>query len=308
MDLDLSSDQSMLLSAVEPLLLQYRQLPQPQGADYLVPGKALDDELALGGFYGDDDGPGLELADAALLLDQVAQLPYALPAMASLIVAPRVAPGLARPVALIDRLDPNAPVRFLAECRSALIIDGDSVYTLDLAGAAIEPVETIFAYPYARLADFDRAALVRIDATPEEVRLLWRLGLTFEMLGALRAALALTVDYTKQREQFKRPIGSFQAVQHRLGEGATRIEALHYLGYRAALSADPAEVALAATYAQSHAPQMIYDVHQFHGAVGLALEYVLHHWTYKLKVLLGELGGASAQARAASKARWPTAA
>lgn len=307
MDLDLSSDQRVLLSAIEPLLAQYRQLPQPADPDYVVFGDALDAALEESGFYGDVEGPGLDACDAGLVLEQIAQCPFAVPAMASLIVAPQLRVALPRPVALMSA--PDKPTRFLAESRTGLVIDGDDVLALDLEGEKIEPVTTIFAYPYARLASYDRGrARVLEGVTPERLRGLWRLGLTFEILGALRAALALTIDYVKQREQFKRPIGSFQAVQHRLGEGATHLEALSYLGARAAWSGEPADIALAASYAQKQAGQIVYDCHQFHGAMGLTLEYVLHHWTYRVKVLAGELGGSSAQGRRAAQAIWSAAA
>jgi alkylation response protein AidB-like acyl-CoA dehydrogenase len=307
MDLDLSQEQATLLSGIEPLLARHRRLPDPATAEYFTYGDALDRDLAEAGFYGAEEGFALEGADAGLVLDQVSQSPFAVPAMASLIVAPGLGVSLPRPIALMAAPDP-VPVRFLAQCRTALIDAGDAVLALDLEGAAIEPVTTIFAYPYAALTSFDRTKAKVLDIAPERFRDLWRLGLVFEILGALRSAHALTVDYVKQREQFKRAIGSFQAVQHRLAEGATHIEALHYLGLGAALSGDAGEIALAGAYAQKQISQIIFDCHQFHGAMGLTLEYVLHHWTYRLKVLAGELGGPSAQARRAAQTIWEAAA
>jgi hypothetical protein len=46
-------------------------------------------------------------------------------------------------------------------------------------------------------------------------------------------------------------------------------------------------------------------MHQFTGAMGLTLEYPLHLWTYRLRALAGELGGASAQERHVAAATWP---
>lgn len=307
MDFDLTSDQRVLLSAIDSLVAPYGALQQPAGPDYLVYGDALDRELETAGFYGDASGSGLELADAALVLEQIARTPFAVPAMASLIVGPAVRQGsLPRPIALLSSFE--APARFLGQAKTALIAAGDAVLLLDLAGVETVPLGSIFAYPYARLGDIDRSRAVTLEGVGEAFRNAWRLGLTYEMLGAMRSAHALTVDYVKQREQFKRPIGSFQAVQHRLGEDATRIEAIHYLAARAAWSNEPADIALAASYAQAAAANIVYDCHQFHGAMGLTLEYVLHHWTYRLKVLSGELGGSAAQARAAARALWGQAA
>ena len=305
MDFDLTSEQLVLLSAVTPLIGQHKRLPEPAPPTYYSYGDALDRDLAESGYYGDLTSFGLERADAALVLEQVAMCPLAVPAMASLIVAPATfAQPPPRPIALVPSLEPG-PVRFLAQSRTALIDAGDHVLQLDLTGASVETIETIFAYPYALLNQFDRSKAVVIDdVSPATFRNAWRLGLTYEILGAMRSAHDLTVDYVKQREQFKRPIGSFQAVQHRLAEDATHIASVNYLAARAAWSGRPDDTALAATHAQKIAWQIIYNCHQFHGAMGLTLEYVLHHWTYRLKVLAGELGGSSAQARAATQSIW----
>jgi alkylation response protein AidB-like acyl-CoA dehydrogenase len=179
------------------------------------------------------------------------------------------------------------------------------VRVLDLAGLRVEQVDNIFAYPFGRLEPNEWSdARVLPDVSPERLHHWWRLALSVECLGAMRAALDLTVDYVKQRQQFGQPIGSFQAVQHRLAADATVVAGLEMLVRRAAWSRDPADAALAATYAQESISQLVYDCHQFHGAMGLTLEYVLHHWTYRLKVLSGEIGGASAQARCAAELVW----
>jgi hypothetical protein len=308
-DFDLSSEQENLLDAIRPLLEEYNRLPNPGPPEYCIYGDKLDRALDDSGYYGDADGLSIDRADAALLVEQISKSPYPVPAMASLIVAPWVCKVLPpRPIALVGTRG-SAPVRFLQHARTALIDAGDEVLMLDLTGVKVESVPTIFAYPYARLASVDRSrATVLAGVSCADFRNAWRLGLTYEMLGAMRSAVSLTVDYVKQRQQFKRPIGSFQAVQHRLSEDAVQIEAIHVLAARAAWSGDAGDIAIAAAQAQKATAQLIYDCHQFHGAMGLTLEYVLHHWTYRLKVLAGELGGASAQARAAAQALWGTAA
>ena len=64
------------------------------------------------------------------------------------------------------------------------------------------------------------------------------------------------------------------------------------------------DAALAATYAQDAAVRVVYETHQFHGAIGLTLEYPLHYWTNRLRRLQGELGGASQQGSRAAQALW----
>lgn len=59
-----------------------------------------------------------------------------------------------------------------------------------------------------------------------------------EAVGAADQLLALTADYANQREQFGRPIGSFQAISHPLAECATELEGVRYLVYQAAWAKD----------------------------------------------------------------------
>jgi Acyl-CoA dehydrogenase, C-terminal domain len=302
-DFDLSPDQSTVVSAVQQITEQHRDLPI--AAQYYMYGDVLDRQLEEAGYYGDVLGFGLDRVDAALVLEQVALSPFAVPAMASLIVAPAVFKlPPARPIALVASTTPG-PIRFVNQARTALIDSGDKVLMLDLSSAFIEPIDTIFAYPFGRL---ERSELARatplVDVDARAFRSAWRLGLTYEILGAMKSAHELTIGYVKQRTQFKRPIGSFQAVQHRLSEDTTHIAAVSCLAARAGWSGRADDIALAAAHAQKTAWQVIYNCHQFHGAMGLTLEYVLHHWTYRLKVLAGELGGSSAQARAATEALW----
>ena len=78
--------------------------------------------------------------------------------------------------------------------------------------------------------------------------------------------------------------------------------------YDEALRLDPKDMgalrARAHAYVQDAIPRVTYDLHQFCGAMGLTLEFKLHYWTYRLKALLGELGGSSPQARAAAMSTW----
>ena len=111
----------------------------------------------------------------------------------------------------------------------------------------------------------------------------------------MAAALALVLEHVKARQAFGQPLGAFQAIQHRLAMASEVIEGTRYLALRAAWSDSDADAALAAGFAQHHIPQLTYDLHQFCGAMGLTLEFPLHLFTYRLRALLGELGGSSAQ-------------
>ena len=131
------------------------------------------------------------------------------------------------------------------------------------------------------------------------------LGLALEIYGALDSALKQTVKHVTDRRQFGRPLGSFQAIQHRLAMDATAVEACRWLAMRAAHSGSAADAAMAAGYAQQAVKTVAYDLHQFSGAMGLALEYPLHLFTYRAKLLQSELGGFRSQFAAAADAIWP---
>ncbi len=54
-------------------------------------------------------------------------------------------------------------------------------------------------------------------------------------------------------------------------------------------------------HAQESATRVVYDLHQFMGAMGMTLEFPLHLWTYRLKALLSELNGRGGQAQAVAE-------
>jgi alkylation response protein AidB-like acyl-CoA dehydrogenase len=121
----------------------------------------------------------------------------------------------------------------------------------------------------------------------------------------MRAALDYTVDYLKQRRQFGRAIGSFQAVQHRLAGCAIAVEGSRWLAYEAAYKGAPAELAAtAAAYAMQAAGRVFAETHQLSGAIGFTREHDLHVWSMRLQALRLELGGVGGHRRAVATARW----
>jgi alkylation response protein AidB-like acyl-CoA dehydrogenase len=167
-------------------------------------------------------------------------------------------------------------------------------------------IETIFAYPMAILVtEADHAAgAVAHDVPAATLRARWQVALAAEIAGLLDSAIASTVTYVSERKQFGRPLGSFQGMRHRLAEATVRAGGARWLALMAADSGDPGDAALAAHFAQDAATGIVYDLHQFFGAMGVTLEHPLHLWTYRLKALLSELGGRSAQAADAADLIW----
>ncbi|WP_426727018.1 acyl-CoA dehydrogenase family protein, partial [Curtobacterium flaccumfaciens] len=77
------------------------------------------------------------------------------------------------------------------------------------------------------------------------MRRLGRLGVAIELTGCLDAALHAVVTHVSDRRQFGRPLGAFQAVQHRLAAAAVQVEAGRWLALQAAHSGRDADAACA---------------------------------------------------------------
>ena len=115
-----------------------------------------------------------------------------------------------------------------------------------------------------------------------------QVALAAEQLGAMQAALDLTVEYTRQRVQFGRPIGSFQAVKHRLADMTVTCEAARSATYYAACVVDEyragtgsaAELAEAAALVKVYCSAGLHEVAgnaiQLHGGIGFTWEYDAH--------------------------------
>ncbi len=307
MDLDLSDDQQAILEALGQLLERHagpaRAIELGKKGAY---DDALDEALAGAGFaqmYLDDETGPLE---AALLVDAVAQAAGVVSIGASALVAPAVAGrALDGPLALARR-GGDRLVRFAPHARTLLVDAGDQARVVELGPADVEPVRSNFGYPVARLA---AGALERGEplgaGSGQRLRDWWRVAIATESAGTMRAALDCTVAYLKQREQFGRPIASFQAVQHRLAECAILVEGVRWLALEAAYHGAQTEAAaVAAAYATGAARQVFAEMHQLSGAIGFTHEHDLHVWTMRLQALKLEMDGAASHQRAIAQARW----
>ena len=138
------------------------------------------------------------------------------------------------------------------------------------------------------------------DAAPAFSRLLDRVvvALVTDGLGAASAALELSVAYAKQRVQFGRPIGSFQAVQHLCADMLQLLElgrAGTYYALWAADAADPIEAHRAATMAKAWASDSFARIGasaiQVHGGIGYTWEHDIHLFYKRLLTLQQAYGG-----------------
>ncbi|GHE63339.1 acyl-CoA dehydrogenase [Streptomyces vinaceus] len=124
--------------------------------------------------------------------------------------------------------------------------------------------------------------------------LVWaRLLTAAQCLGVGEALLASTVAYVKQRTQFGTPIGSFQAVKHRLADTLLALEFARPLVWAAALGLAPWEVAAAKLAAGGAAYGAAMTALQLHGAVGYTEELDLSLWLRKARPLRDAWGSPS---------------
>lgn len=126
------------------------------------------------------------------------------------------------------------------------------------------------------------------------------LGRTAYQLGVLERALELTAEYAREREQFDRPIGSFQAVSSRLADGYIDIKGLRLTLTQAAwrLSEDlPADidVASAAFWAAEAGHRVAHTTVHVHGGVGIDMDHPVHRYFLAAKQTEFALGGATGQ-------------
>jgi alkylation response protein AidB-like acyl-CoA dehydrogenase len=132
--------------------------------------------------------------------------------------------------------------------------------------------------------DVDGAPAIRLGGAPlaEALLLAGAVAHSCELLGASSRALELAVDYAKERHQFGRPIGSFQAVKHRCADMLVDVEGMRSTAYHAAWAigaADPdASVAAstAKTWCADAGRRVMASSLQVHGGIGFTWEHDLH--------------------------------
>ena len=127
-----------------------------------------------------------------------------------------------------------------------------------------------------------------------------QVGLCALQLGIAEHALRLTAEYSSGREQFGRPLGSFQAVQQRAADAYVDVEAMRWTMWRAAwlLSEGlPAtdEVLEAKYFASEGGHRVLAAAQHLHGGIGVDMTYPLHRYTFLAKQAELTLGGATEQ-------------
>ena len=126
------------------------------------------------------------------------------------------------------------------------------------------------------------------------------------MVGAMSRMLSMTLDYANNRQQFGRPLGKFQAIQHQLAGAAEHVALagvaarLPFIGDKAF---DPVRVAIAKLIANQATDVLCTVAHGVHGAIGISEEYDLQLYSRRLRRWQQSFGSETVWAQRIATAR-----
>jgi alkylation response protein AidB-like acyl-CoA dehydrogenase len=304
MDLRLDDEQNGILDSVRTL---FARTAGPQRA------RTAPDRLDRQTLQRLDEAGFLDVARDGVARDHLAAVLITEQAGRSLVMAPVGARALVAAYVGVDNpppaiglaLGPRSHVRFGADADAVLMLDQDEVRLLGPDDLKAERVESRLAFPLARVTARPGKGQLLADGSAARMTRAWRTLLAAEAGAAMIGAIDAARQHVSVRMQFGKPIGSLQAVQHRLAEAHVRAQGSMWLARRAAWHLDSElETALAAAYASAAALAVFDSVHQVVGAIGFTREFDLHLWSMRLPVLAAELGGPRAHPAAASAASW----
>ena len=226
-------------------------------------------------------GAGGELADAAVVLRELGRV---------LVPSPLLGTTLAE-LALLAAADPDADtLEGLAQGRSigALVLDADYVVNGDVADVVVAATDgrlsrwTRFsAQSVATMDPTRRLARVRAEQAEDigadpGIADFAAILLAAEQIGAAERCLELTVEYNKNRVQFGRPIGSFQALKHRMADLYVAVSAARAVVSDACDDPTPTNAATARLAASEALCAVAAEGIQLHGGIAITWEHDMH--------------------------------
>ncbi|MEU5260346.1 acyl-CoA dehydrogenase family protein [Amycolatopsis sp. NPDC021455] len=159
--------------------------------------------------------------------------------------------------------------------------DGPGLYEVPVEGVRRERVTSLDPTRRLAVVDFASTPARRLDVGgfTEPLRQLQAtavVAVAAEQVGAAARALELTVEYTKQRRQFGRPIGSFQALKHRMADVHVHVEAARSALYAALVDGDPEAVSAAKLVCGEAFAHAAAEMIQLHGGIAITWEHDAH--------------------------------
>lgn len=276
-------------------------------------------ELAEVGFLGlavpeSQGGLGLGDVEVMLILDEAGRVALPGPLLETMVAAMTIAEAgtpaqqerwlgaIATGASLATIALPCQPLVLDADIADVVVVcDGDDLHLVERSGIqatpqpAVDGVRRVFTVQ----ARTDDATLMPGGAdTIARLRGRAALGSAAMLLGVSSTLLAMTLEHVLERRQFGRPIGSFQAIKHKLAECYLLLEAARPAVWSAAWlmqEGDPGmmtAVSVAKVHAVRTGRKLNAEALQCHGGVGFAWEHPLHLWLKRGKALEHAYGGA----------------
>jgi alkylation response protein AidB-like acyl-CoA dehydrogenase len=323
MDFSFSPDQQDLRRMLRDLAADHcsperrrRAIESPEGYDEAL-WRLVFDELGLVGIAAPeaDGGAGGSFVDAAVVLEESGGGLWPVPLLANLVAA-AVAPGDGS-AAVVPGAGISAAGDKLTGTASH-VIDGHRAERLlvaapeglwsvaaGTAGVSVAGSRSLDLTRWLASVDLQDAAGEQVgdaEASARAIDML-RVALAVEAVGAARHCLEGTVAYLKTREQFGRPIGSFQALAHRAADLAVVLEAATSTAYYAAwaVAASPEEVPVVAPLAKSVCAdafsRIAAETIQMHGGIGFTWEHEAHLYFKRATSTRAILGSSHAERR-----------
>lgn len=247
-------------------------------------------------------GLGLGVVEIAVLLEQAGAHLAPVPLLQQLVAIAALTESVSLPALLagdtvaavahrsVARNDDGTvtgrpePVIYGAAADLLVVPAGDELVMVDLAGLDRSAEPAMDQTRELAWVDLDHAPATVIGGA-DAVVAHRRRGAVFhaaEMLGSAHAVMTLAVEYAKEREQFGRPIGSFQAVKHRCADMLVDVEGMRSAVFHAAwaIGADDPEAAVAAATAKvwcsDAGVRVAESALQVHGGIGFTWEADVH--------------------------------
>ncbi len=309
MNFDFSEDQATIKRTARDFLADRLR---PEAWRALVEDGRYDDglwrevaELGWAGIHLDEGhgGQGLGTVELAILAEELgyalAPSPFLATAAAGRVLAhagseaqrerwlPRLAAGeLVGTVGVVtDGEAPMVPDADRAEV--IVLLDGLAGMVVEAGDARIEPEATIDSTRRFGRVRASGGEPLAAEPLPALDRI--EVALAAELVGVAQRAMEMAVAYAKEREQFGRPIGAYQAVAHRCAQMLLEVESARSTTLYAAWAADhePDELSLASSAAKAYASdagwRVIASALQVHGGIGFTWEHDLHFFLKRAK-------------------------
>jgi alkylation response protein AidB-like acyl-CoA dehydrogenase len=312
MNFDFSDDQHAIKRTAKELLAErfkverVRELAEAGDYDETVWRELC--ELGWPGiFIGEEHGgQGLGTVELIILMEELgyalAPLPFLSNAAAGLVLnaagsdeqkerwLPGIASGEAR--GTVGLLKDDGEAKLVPDADSAeviLLLGHDGARVVERGQADVEPVATMDSTrSFSRVRGGDAGEALEGDRMPGISRV--AAALAAELTGIAQRAMEMAVEYARDRKQFGRPIGSYQAVSHRCAQMLLETEGARSASYYAAWcgDAEPETLPLAAGMAKAYASDAGWNVCtaalQVHGGIGFTWEHDLHFFLKRAKV------------------------